>query len=109
MEALRALADEKNIRDVRKLYQFARGRGEEVTMTQAAEALRTSTQRELLAPPAKALGHFAATRPGDQIQADLIDWGALNKKAKKGGGQIRNRFHAQKWRKPHNRQGGHTR
>jgi hypothetical protein len=87
MEALRALADEKNIRDVRKLYQFARGWGEEVTMKQAAEALRTSTQRELLAPPAKALGHFAATRPGDQIQADLIDWGALNKKAKKGGGQ----------------------
>jgi hypothetical protein len=80
MEELRALADDKNIRDARKLYQFARGQGKEITMKQAAEALRNSTSRQLLAPPTRYQGHFASSGPGDQIQLDLIDWGARNKK-----------------------------
>ena len=89
MEALRALADEKNIRDPRMLYRFARGQGNnEVTVRQATKALRNSPQRELLAPQRQLYkGHFAASRPGDAIQEDLIDWGAHNRKAKKGGGQ----------------------
>jgi hypothetical protein len=88
MEALKALADEYNIRDPRKLYQFAKSKGQEITAKQAAAALRNSTQRELLAPQRQFYkGHFAASAPGDQIQADLIDWGAHNRKAKRGGGQ----------------------
>jgi len=80
MEALRALAEDKNIRDARKLYQFARGRGEEVSMKQAAEALRTSTARQLLAPATRPQGHFAASGPGSAIQEDLIDLGYRSKK-----------------------------
>jgi hypothetical protein len=49
-------------------------------MKQAAEALRSSTSRQLLAPPTRYQGHFAASGPGDQIQLDLIDWGVRNKK-----------------------------
>ena len=80
MEELRALAQDKNIRDSRKSYQFARGQGQEITMKQAAEALRSSTSRQLLAPPTRYQGHFAASSPGDQIELDLIDWGSRNKK-----------------------------
>ena len=68
MEELRALADDKNIRDPRKLYQYARSKGQEVTQKQAAEALRTSTARQLLAPPTRPQGHFAASGPGQAIQ-----------------------------------------
>ena len=87
---LKQLAEDKNIRDPRKLYQYVRSLGvgpKEVSIKQAAAALRDSTQRELLAPQVRYQGHFAANAPGDQIQADLIDWGAANTKAKKGGGQ----------------------
>ena len=87
---LKQLAEDKNIRDPRKLYQYVRSLGvgpKEVSIKQAAAALRDSTQRELLAPQVRYQGHFAANAPGDQIQADLIDWGAANSKAKKGGGQ----------------------
>jgi hypothetical protein len=88
---LKQLAEDKNIRDPRKLYQYVRSLGvgpKEVSIKQAAAALRDSTQRELLAPQVRYQGHFAANAPGDQIQADLIDWGAGNTKAKKGGGQF---------------------
>ena len=47
LEELRALADSRNIRDARKLYQ---------------------------APPPRSAGHFASLRPGQDIQADLIDF-----------------------------------
>ena len=79
---------DKNIRDPRKLYQYVRSQGVETTVKEAAAALRGSTQRELLAPQVRYQGHFAANAPGDQIQADLIDWGSGNTKAKKGGGQF---------------------
>jgi len=90
---------DKNIRDPRKLYQYVRSQGlapaqrgkeagvNETTVKEAAAALRGSTQRELLAPQVRYQGHFAANAPGDQIQEDLIDWGAANTKARKGGGQ----------------------
>jgi len=80
MEELRALADDKNIRDPRKLYQYARSKGQDVTAKQAAEALRTSTARQLLAPPTRPQGHFAASGPGSAIQEDLIDLGHRSKK-----------------------------
>ena len=80
MEDLRALAENKNIRDPRKLYQYARSQGQEVTVKQATEALRNSTSRQLLAPPTRYQGHFASSGPGDSLQLDLIDFGARNKK-----------------------------
>ena len=77
---LKQLAEDKNIRDPRKLYQYAQSQGIKVSQKDAAQALRDSTSRQLLAPPVRYQGHFAASSPGDQIQLDLIDWGARNKK-----------------------------
>ena len=51
------LAADRNIRDPRKLYQYAKSRGiEDVTIKQAAEVLRNSTQRQLLAPQVRYQG-----------------------------------------------------
>jgi negative regulator of sigma E activity len=75
LEELRALADNRNIRDARKLYQLAKAqemRG--VTQALATEALSSSVARQILAPPTRSAGHFASSRPGQDIQADLIDF-----------------------------------
>ena len=75
LEELRALATSRNIRDARKLYQLAKVqemRG--VTQALATEALSSSVARQILAPPPRSAGHFASSRPGQDIQADLIDF-----------------------------------
>ena len=75
LEELRALADSRNIRDARKLYQLAKAqemRG--VTQALATEALSSLVARQILAPPPRSAGHFASSRPGQDIQADLIDF-----------------------------------
>ena len=74
METLKQLAHDKNIRDARKLYQFAVSRGIPVTTKLANEALKDSVARQVLAPPPRYQGHFAASRPGNQVQADLMDF-----------------------------------
>ena len=83
LEELRALADSRNIRDARKLYQLAKAqevRG--VTQALATEALSSSVARQILAPPPRSAGHFASSRPGQDIQADLIDFSKNTPKLK---------------------------
>ena len=75
LEELRQLAQDKNIRDARKLYQFAKTKEiRDVTQAMAAKALESSVARQVLAPPPRYQGHFASSRPGQDIQADLIDF-----------------------------------
>ena len=74
-QQLKELANNKNIRDSRKLYQYAKARGMDfVTQGMAVAALRDSIQRQILAPAPSGSGHFASSRPGQDIQADLIDF-----------------------------------
>ena len=74
-QQLKELANNKNIRDSRKLYQYAKARGMDfVTHGMAVAALRDSIQRQILAPAPSGRGHFASSRPGQDIQADLIDF-----------------------------------
>ena len=74
LQRLKDLAYNKNIRDSRKLYQFAKSQGLEVSTKLAAQALEGSVARQVLAPPPRYEGHFASSRPGQDIQADLIDF-----------------------------------
>jgi hypothetical protein len=75
LEELRALANDRNIRDARKLYQTAKLlEMRDVTQALATEALSSSVARQVLAPPPRSVGHFASSRPGQDIQADLIDF-----------------------------------
>ena len=75
IEELRQLALDKNIRDARKLYQVAKIQEiRDVTQAMASKALESSVARQVLAPPPKYQGHFASSRPGQDIQADLIDF-----------------------------------
>jgi len=72
---LKDLANEKNIRDARKLYLYARAQGMSyVTQKMAEAALKDSVQRQILAPAPSGRGHFASSRPGADVQADLIDF-----------------------------------
>ena len=87
MDDLRKLAEDKNIRDARKLYQYAQSKGYSVSVKDAAEALKHSVQRQVLSNGPRYKGHFASVGPGKDLQLDLIDWGANNLKAKRGGGQ----------------------
>ena len=81
VEELRLLASDLNIRDARKLYQVAKGREyRDITQKMAAEALRSSVQRQVLAPPTRYRGHYAAVGPGE-IQEDLIDFSNNTKKS----------------------------
>ncbi len=75
LEELRALANDRNIRDARKLYQMAKAlEMRDVTQALAKEALESSVARQVLAPPPRSVGHFASSRPCQDIQADLIDF-----------------------------------
>ena len=75
LEELRALARDRNIRDARKLYQMAKAQEmRDVTQALAKEALESSVARQVLAPPPRSAGHFASSRPGQDLQADLIDF-----------------------------------
>jgi hypothetical protein len=61
LEELRALADSRNIRDARKLYQTAKAQ----EMRGVTQALATdSVARQVLAPPPRSASHFASSRPG---------------------------------------------
>ena len=72
---LQQLADELNIRDPRKLYQAAvRREYREVSLEQAARALRGDVARQLLAPAPRSIGQSAASEPDKALQADLIDF-----------------------------------
>ena len=73
--SLKDLANDKNIRDARKLYQYAKAQGMNfVTQKMAMAALKGSVQRQVLAPAPSGKGHFASSKPGPDIQADLIDF-----------------------------------
>ena len=75
IEELRQLAYDKNIRDARKLYQYAKTLEiRDVTMALASKALESQVARQVLAPPPRYQGHFASSRPGQDIQADSIDY-----------------------------------
>ena len=75
IEELRHLAHDKNIRDARKLYQYAKTLEiRDITQAIAAKALESSIPRQVLAPPPRYSGQFASSRPGQDIQADLIDF-----------------------------------
>ncbi len=74
VQRLKDLASDKNIRDSRKLYQFARSKGLYVTSDLADKALKDSIPRQVLAQAPSGRGHFASSRPGQDIQADLIDF-----------------------------------
>ena len=68
-QQLRDLANDKNIRDSRKLYQCAKAKGLEfVTQGMAVAALKDSVQRQVLAPAPSGRGHFASSRPGQDRQ-----------------------------------------
>ena len=74
MEALRDLADDFNVRDLRKLYRLARQRDLDVTQAMAFEALKADVGRQVQAPRPRVLGKSAAEGPNDRLQADLIDF-----------------------------------
>ena len=74
LQRLKNLANDKNIRDTQKLYQYAKAKGIHVTTKLASEALKGDVARQVLAPPPRYNGHFASSRPGQDIQADLIDF-----------------------------------
>ena len=82
-QQLKELANDKNIRDSRKLYQYAKAKGVFVTYSMATRALRDSVQRQILAPPPSGRGHFASSRPGQDSQADLIDFSKNTSKKNK--------------------------
>ena len=74
-QQLRELANDKNLRDARKLYQYAKAKGMDfVTQAMTIAALKDSVQRQILAPAPSGRGHFASSRPGQDIQADLIEF-----------------------------------
>ena len=76
VEALKALADEYNIRSAPKLRQQALLEGVNVTIREAQEALKTDVARQVFAPKPRSLGKSAAEGPNDRLQFDLIDFSA---------------------------------
>ena len=79
IENLKALADELNIRSAAKLKQQASLEGVNVTLREAAEALKTDLAR-VFAPKPRSLGKSAAEGPNDRLQFDLIDYSQNTKK-----------------------------
>lgn len=74
MEALRALADELNIRTADKLHRAAQARGLGTTRAQAGAALSTDAAKQVLAPKVRPQGKSTAEEPNFRLQADLIDF-----------------------------------
>ena len=74
IENLKALADEYNIRSASKLRQQALLDGVNVTLREAAEALKTDLAAQVFAPKPRSLGKSAAEGPNDRLQFDLIDY-----------------------------------
>ncbi len=75
LQRLRELGEEHNLRDPRKLFQIAQRQGVAgATTALAKEALGADVGRQILAPPPRATGKVAATRPDSTLQADLIDF-----------------------------------
>ena len=75
MQRLRELGDEYNLRDPRKLFQIAQRQGVAgASQALAREALAPDVGRQVLAPPPRATGKVAATRPDAMLSADLIDF-----------------------------------
>jgi hypothetical protein len=88
VQLLRDLGNQHNIRDARKLYQLAQQKGHVtgrngITQADAVEALKTSVQRQLLAPKPRYRGHFASSAPQKDLQMDLIDFSKSTKKGAK--------------------------
>ena len=79
IENLKALADELNIRSAAKLRAQALIEGVNVTLREAAEALKTDLAR-VFAPKPRSLGKSAAEGPNDRLQFDLIDYSKNTKK-----------------------------
>jgi hypothetical protein len=78
LQKLKDLADEYVVRDARKLYQLAQRQGVDgATSELAKQALSSDIGRQILAPPPRATGKSAATRPDANLQADLIDFNNL--------------------------------
>ena len=79
IENLKALADEYNIKSAAKLRAQALTEGVNVTLREAAEALKTDLAR-VFAPKPRSLGKSAAEGPNDRLQFDLIDYSQNTKK-----------------------------
>ena len=75
IEALKALAEEYNIRSPAKLRQQSALEGVGVTTREAQEALKNDVARQVFAPKPRSLGKSAAEGPNDRrLQFDLIDF-----------------------------------
>ena len=80
IENLKQLADEYSIRSAAKLRKQALLEGVNVTLKEAAEALRTDLAKQVFAPKPRSLGKSAAEGPNDRLQFDLIDFSNNTKK-----------------------------
>ena len=74
---LRRLAMEYGVRSPQKLLQLARKIGAPATLEECKAALSTNVAAQTLGPPPRSLGKSAATGPGNQLQADLMDFNQM--------------------------------
>ena len=74
---LRRLATEYGVRSPQKLLQLARKIGAPATLEECKAALSTNVAAQTLGPPPRSLGKSAATGPGNQLQADLMDFNQM--------------------------------
>ena len=74
---LRRLAMEYGVRSPQKLLQLARKIGAPAMLEESKAALSTNVAAQTLGPPPRSLGKSAATGPGKQLQADLMDFNQM--------------------------------
>ena len=80
IENLKQLAAEYSIRSAAKLRKQALLEGVEVTLREAAEALKTDLAKQVFARRKVGGGKSAAEGPNDRLQFDLIDFSNNTKK-----------------------------
>ena len=68
---------EYGVRSAPKLLQLARKIGAPATLEECKTALSTNVAAQTLGPPPRSLGKSAATGPGNQLQADLMDFNQM--------------------------------
>jgi hypothetical protein len=73
VELLRSLAANFEARSPAKLRAVARRQHVPATPADIRAALSTDVSRQVFAPKPRSLGRSAATAPGSNLQADLID------------------------------------
>ena len=73
LEQLRELAEKFHLK-ADKLIRKARSLGIPVTPASAKQAVSLNTGQQVQKGAAKSLGKFAASGPGTNLQADLVDF-----------------------------------